>query len=466
MVHLAPLALHAVFACVLQDPQAGERPPLLTANEQAPLRDKIAKYFEALEAADRAESPKDREKFGKQRDKTKEAMRAEWELRSKKGNLLGSMADLRAIYDGCFPATASKLQPGSVRKEKDKERGLEYLVAVPKQWKLQKPVRTILALPGTTAADQASSWVDCEKWFTEVFDKTPLLESLVHVVQLPAGVEMDPVPDFSREGQEELEGRRYAAVFQSFAATNQQATYDRARLFLDCGRGNCGFGLRFASVFPTRFAGVVLRHPVLPEDIRFGSLTGMPVLLLKSAKTAEAVAALQAKLDALHAGAVTVIETTDEYPHKAAAAEIEAWMQKQKRNIAPTKVVIEPNHDRFKNAYWVEIGKMEDLSRLALADRPRIEVTADRANNRLVVQARGIEAFTLYLNDDLLDLDKEFSVVVNDKAVSEKRTRDIFRLEQQLMQRKDWEFLFPVKFDSFVPKPVKVDDKPASADGK
>jgi hypothetical protein len=468
MAHLASCALHALLACAPQgdSPAAAERPPLLTASEQASLRDKIVKYFEALDAYERAESSKDREKASKPRDKAKEAMRSEWETRGKKGNLLASMADLRAIYDACFPAPAPRLQPGTMRKEKDKDTGIEFTVAVPKGYKPQKPVRTILALPGTTAPDQAAAWVDGEKWFAGVYDKTPLLEALVHVVHLPAGIEMDPVPDFSRDGQEAQEDKRYATVFQSFALTKEALTYDRGRLFLDCGRGNCGFGLRFASVFPTRFAGLVLRHPVLPDDLRLGSLTGMPVLLLKSAKTAEAVAALQAKLEALQAGTVTVVETTDEYPHKAAAAEIDTWMQKQKRNIAPAKVVIEPNHDRFRSAYWVEIGKMAVLHAAPLADRPRIEVTADRASNRLVVKARGIEGFTLYLNDDLLDLDKEFSVVVNDKAVSEKRARDLFRLEQQLVQRKDWEFLFPVKFDSLVPKPPKPDDKPAGTDGK
>ena len=41
------------------------------------------------------------------------------------------------------------------------------------------------------------------------------------------------------------------------------------------------------------------------------------------------------------------------------------------------------------------------------------------------MKARGVESFTLLLNDDLVDLDKEFTVVVNDKAVTEKRTRGL-----------------------------------------
>ena len=68
-----------------------------------------------------------------------------------------------------------------------------------------------------------------------------------------------------------------------------------------------------------------------------------------------------------------------------------------------------------------------------------------------VVSARGVENFTLLLNDDLVDLDKEFTVVVNDKAVTEKRTRDMRGMQERLVQRRDWDFLFPVQYESTVP---------------
>lgn len=178
----------------------------------------------------------------------------------------------------------------------------------------------------------------------------------------------------------------------------------------------------------------------------------MPVLILKTAATAAATDALKAKLEAVTPNSVTVLDTTDEYPHKAAAADISTWMDKQRRSMVPAHVVIEPNHDRFKKAYWVAMGPMNPLHTASEADKGRIEVDADRANNRIVVKARGVESFTLFLNDDLVDLDKEFTVVVNDKAITEKRTRDLRGLEKRMVERRDCDFLFPVQFDCAVPK--------------
>jgi len=446
------------------------RPALLSAAEQASLRDKMVKYLDAEEAYERAESAKDRERTGKAKDKAKEAMQKEWDLRSKKGNLLASPADLRAIYDNCFVVPSPKASLGTFRKDKDRDSGIEFSFYLPKSYKADKPSRCVLVLPGTVS-ETAAGWREGDRYFEDVWDKTGLLaDSIVHVVHMPAGMEMDPVPDFGRDGQEAQEQKRIEAVFGSFRATNLAYNVDRARLFLDCGRGNSGFGLRFVSMFPDRFAGLLLRQPVVPEGLRYGSLSGVPILLLKSSKTAAAVDELQKQLAAAAADAVTVLEVSDDYPHKGAAGEIETWIGKQRRNMVPTRVVIEPNHDRFKKAYWVSMGNMDPLHTTPKDKRARIEVTADRTSNRIVVQARGVENFTLMLNDELLDLDKEFTIVVNDKVATEKRTRDPYGLQTRLVQRKDWEYLFTVEYSSMVPKAAANSEKPAepgaAGDGK
>lgn len=473
MSFLASLALTSLAVFLPQEDPAPTatpqgRPPLLTPAEQSTLRDKLVKYLEADELYQRAESLKDRDKANKSREKTKEAFQKEWDLRLKKGNLVGSMADLRALYDNCFAVPAPKFTPGTLRKEKVKDSALEYTLFLPKTYKADKPMRTILVLPGTTAADQTSTWVDGERYFEAVWDKTTALaDTIIHVSHLPSGasgIEMDPVPDFSRDGQDAQEGKRIEAVFSSFGLTMAAVNVDRSRVFMDCARGNCGFGLRFISMFPDRWAGVVLRHPTAIDDIRIGSLLGLPVLMIKTPATAAVVDALKARLEAQSPNSVTVIDATDEYPHKAAAGAIEAWMGKQRRTMSPARVVIEPNHDRFNRAYWVRMGPMNPLHIGPADSKPRIEVQADRANNRIVVKARGVENFSLLLNDDLIDLDKEFTVVVNDKAVTEKRTRDLRSMQERLVQRRDWDFLFPVEYNSSVPKPSASGDK-ASGDG-
>ncbi|MBM4061759.1 MAG: hypothetical protein FJ265_11795 [Planctomycetes bacterium] len=455
---LAPLALTSLALFLPQDepaqpPAAQDRPALLTPPEQATLRDRIVKYFEADEAYARAEGLKDREKANKSREKAREALHKEWEARMKKGNLLASMVDLRAIYDNCFVVPKEKFTPGTMRKDRIKDSDLDYTLFLPKTYRADKPMRTVLVLPGSTAAGQTSAWVEGDRYFEAVWDKTPLLaDSIVHVSHLPAGIEMDPVPDFSRDGQDAQEGKRIEAVFSTFGLSMAAVNIDRARVFLDCGRGNCGFGLRFVSMFPDRFAGLVLRQPTAVEGVRLGSLGNVPVLMIKTAATAAVVDALKSKLEEQAPGRITVIEATDEYPHRAAAGDVANWMAGQHRTMYPAHVVIEPNHDRFNKAYWVRVGRMDPLHTLPLDQKPRIEATADRANNRIVIKARGIENFSLLLNDDLVDLDKEITVVINDKAITEKRTRDQRGMQERLLQRRDWDFLFPVVFDAMVPK--------------
>ena len=69
------------------------------------------------------------------------------------------------------------------------------------------------------------------------------------------------------------------------------------------------------------------------------------------------------------------------------------------------------------------------------------------------VKAVGIERFTLFLNDDLVDLDKEITFVVNDKATVEpKKTRSFRDMQERLLLRRDWEYIFPVVYHTTVPK--------------
>ena len=109
-------------------------------------------------------------------------------------------------------------------------------------------------------------------------------------------------------------------------------------------------------------------------------------------------------------------------------------------------------HDRFQKAYWVNIHVAESLLTAGPDAKPRLEVKADREANRVTVDAIGIERFELLLNDDLVDLDKEFTVVVNGKAKVEKRTRSFMDLKDRVVRRNDWDYLFPVKYVTTVAK--------------
>jgi hypothetical protein len=105
---------------------------------------------------------------------------------------------------------------------------------------------------------------------------------------------------------------------------------------------------------------------------------------------------------------------------------------------------------------------MDSVHTAPVDKKPRVVVEADRAANRVKVTAVGVESLVLQLNDALIDLDKEFTVVVNDKAVTEKFTRDFNRMLDYVILRFDAEFLFPVQFRTRVPRD---EAKPAEAGG-
>ncbi len=94
---------------------------------------------------------------------------------------------------------------------------------------------------------------------------------------------------------------------------------------------------------------------------------------------------------------------------------------------------------------------MDPIHTAPLDKRPRVEAEVDRADNRINIKAVGVESILLTLNDSLVDLDKEFTIVINDKAVSEKRSRDFNTLLSYAQQRFDTDFLFPVQLRLGVP---------------
>ena len=452
---LASLAL--LVAALPQTPAAqgsspqGGAPGLLTATEQGSLRDKLAKFL-ADDGAVRMASDKEYDKLSRTREKSKDAFDAELKKLEKKGNIIGSMPDLRAMFEGCFLVKAPPSGSVAALKKMTTKDGLDFSMHLPKPYRADKPWRTIIVVPGTAAVG-APGWAKPADYFTAVWDKAAAqADTIFHIPHVADNLELDPIPDYSHEGADAEEDRRIKTIW-TLNDVMQSANVDRSRVFLDCGRGACGFALRFATLFPERFAGLVLREPSAVDDLRLGSLTGMPILLLRSPANAAVVDALKTRLEAVGKETVVAIDAADEYPHKGATAQIEEWLGKQRRNMMPATVIIEPNHDRFNRAYWADIDTADSLLTTAPDKKPRLEVKADRATNRITVKAVGVERFILSLNDSIVDLDKEFTIVVNDKAFTEKKTRSFRAVWEGVQARFDWDCLFSAKVTTTVPKP-------------
>lgn len=439
-----------------QGPEGSAAQPILAPAEQKSLRDKALKLIETRTAYDLAPE-KARDKANRDYQKAKEAFQKEWEGRiEKKGNLLKSLPDLQAIFANSF-TYERRSGTDMIKKEDAKPKdGLpEYSVMVPKAYKNDVPMRSLLVVPGRVS--EKDGWVEGRDHYAQTWDgSASSKDSIFHVAQIDKTIALDDLPVAGREGEEEKEVARIGSLLLGFGETKRNFNLDRGRVFLDCGKESSAFGLRLATHFPDLFAGVILRWPVFQEDLRLGSIAGLPVLLVATAETKDAAAKLKDSLDKLQAGSCTVMDATGAYPFRDGTAEIEKWMADKQRRLMRPQIVVEPNDDRFKKAFWAVIGRMDPLAALPRDMRPRLEVSADRATNRITVKSRGIENFALWLNDSLVDLDKEYTVVVNDKAFTQKSTRDFGRMFDQMLVKFDGDFLFPVLFECNVPAETKA----------
>lgn len=436
---------------VAQEPRAAAPPTLLTAAEAGTLREKFRRCLKEEDVLRSAADldARDLDRAERALARADEEFRLDWQRMVRKGDLLASVPDLRQLFTNCFPLRANPPAQGAWRTDSVEfpRLGERYSFSwfVPKGARAEVPLPTVVMLPGT--ADPALVARHREDAFGELGTDFCWLG-----VPTPANWRIDEAPDRSKDGGDEVDAMRVRWVFGTFGEAIGRAAVDRSRVFLDCGKEASAFGLRFATLFPDRFAGVVLRDLRRADDLRLGSLANLPVLLVRSQATAAAVDALAQKLEQAAPGRCQVLEATDEYPHPGSAKAIVAWMDAQQRTMTPTSVRIEPNTDDHNRAYWVDIEKADLLDSSPADRRVRIEAVADRANNVVRVQCVGVERLRLHLNDELVDLGKPFLVVVNGREFREQRTRSFETLRENLVRRRDWEVLFPVTFTTSVPK--------------
>lgn len=421
--------------------------PVLSAGDQKKLADKLRKYLSAEIRYD-ASTGKAREKASKARRKAKESFEKDWTKAEDKG-VLGSMPDLKVVFRNCFENKRPDVGKGNFYLRDVAETPFKYGIQIPKKYSEKTPWPTIVCLPG----GKGGTWTKPKDYFPKVWGGTEMLKSaILHLPMLPQGLEMDPIPDYSREGAEKVEQRRIGAVFSSLGFIMNNYNVDRSKVFLDCGDENCGFGLRLASLFPDRFAGVILRNATDVADIRIGNLLNVPVLAIESDSSKESIAALKKRWDEKCPGMLTVMAGKGAAPFLESAPDIEKWMSDKTRTMTPKKITLEPNHDRFNKTYWVGFHVADSLLTTGPDEKPRLQAVADREANRITIDAQGVERFEILLNDDLVDLSKEFTIVINGKAIKETRRRSFRDMKKRMVERNDWSYLFPVRYIATVPK--------------
>ena len=428
---------------------------VLSSAEQSTLNSKMRAWFDA--ALDlMTEQGSKRDALRKKEKDTLDALDKEWAKISKaKSDPLKHLGDMRAIFANVLPYK-SQSGSGEVRLQKAKDRQgketLSFGLVIPKGYRETSSYRGVMALPGFDA--EKKNWIPAKDWFDKVWRGPELAESTVFVLPtLDHEIEYDAMPDPGKDSDTLLESRRFEPLFMILLGNvYQELRLDLDRLILDCGKGNSGFGLRLCSYFPSRFAGIILRHPVEVTGLRLDSLTGVPVLLLSSPETKTACDNIAKTLNGLQAGACTVLEGKGGYPFTDSRAEVSEWAKKVQRDLYRSKVTLVPTSNKFRTGYWVRIGVADQIEAVPEAQRPMITVEADAKDNRITVTTRSIGDFALTLNDALVDLDKDVTVVVNGVAEKVKPQRNLKKMCEQMQKLRDVTLLFPYSYTKVVPK--------------
>jgi hypothetical protein len=142
------------------------------------------------------------------------------------------------------------------------------------------------------------------------------------------------------------------------------------------------------------------------------------------------------------------------------------WFNAQRRNPLPTALTVVREASHFQSFGWVRIDATDPIA--AFADdlvSKRDELTKKKryarldasvtAPNRIEVETGLIQRYTLFLNDQLVDVSKPVTVVTNKQVSFEGMVApSVEILLRQARARKDPRQLFTVQLAIQVPKPV------------
>ena len=123
-------------------------------------------------------------------------------------------------------------------------------------------------------------------------------------------------------------------------------------------------------------------------------------------------------------------------------AEALPWMMKYTRNPHPTKIIWlqdDVTHDAF---YWLGVPQ----NQTDLPERPLVTAEIDR--NSIKIESEQLDGITIFLNDQIADLDEDITISFNGTSRTLKPQRTIGNLIRTLISRRDPAYLFPAVIES------------------
>ena len=185
-------------------------------------------------------------------------------------------------------------------------------------------------------------------------------------------------------------------VMLSLAEVRRTFACDFDRFFL-AGHGiGVPAAAHLGNLFPHLFAGVIGRAGDVGE-LECGNFRNLPTFF---AGGGALTTAFEEKIKQVGYDNCSVAAN-------ATDAEILSWIRANPRNSHPTHVTLVPGSPIPNAAYWIKVPATDT------GGEARIEAQADRESNTITVEGSGVASVTILFNDQLIDMSKPITIVVN-----------------------------------------------------
>jgi len=308
-------------------------------------------------------------------------------------------------------------------KLENQTRRFKFGYFMPKQYRYitrsKKGIPLIISLAARNP--NSGNWQQTNRHLKELYGGSTFEEDhLMLSPQLPDKIDMSKEPEAIADFQEWT--APIATTLEEFWKCHQ---IDWNRIYLEGNGESCRLAAYLAAVKPRLFAGVILRNPPKLEKLKLENFHHLPLLVLEDKQHAgnhaslqEALKKLDRKKIALGGGreidALTVVDDPGDYPFTKANKAIRTWIDTVERKPSPTHLCFRPVFSEMREHWLIKINRFITYVENATASYyPLIEVEMDREKNEIEIKSQCVKSFNLFLNDELVDLDKPIKLKVN-----------------------------------------------------
>jgi hypothetical protein len=252
-------------------------------------------------------------------------------------------------------------------------------------------------------------------------------------------------------------------VLRPFAEIRERFNTDANRWYLEAVGTACGPAQVAASQFLAhRLAGMVLRGPATPVTNANTALFPTCVVRGKTDAPGGAVFAAYQKIDPAMNSEIAI---DDVNTLTAMNDQVIAWIAAHPKRVMPTNYTFTTTITETDGENWT--GSLNIVSPGKRGQPTKVTVKyiredpATKLPNTVDIQCENLGEFQLYMNDELLDLDKEVAVFVNGQQLAKKTfERDLRTMFMIADTFGEWGRMFPAKYRGVVPNKIVAPPAP------